>query len=190
MGITHSSMLWEANHENSRSTFSLVSFLLQYPDRKWFMWRELREEASEITHSEIQRYLLEFIQRISNQSLDELAEEYVQTFDFSSKTNLYITYSSLGEEKERGTILVELKQIYQNAGFEVKTDELSDYLPLVLEFLSVAPNQLISEMLTKAYPSISKLAEELKQIESDYALLLEACILAAKPYLEGKGEGV
>ena len=41
-----------------------------------------------------------------------------------------------GESRDRGEAMVELKRLYEHAGFELSTRELPDYLPVVLEYLS------------------------------------------------------
>lgn len=71
-----------------------------------------------------------------NRSLQEQQEFYVETFDFNHKATLYMTYSKCEDDKERGKLLVQLKMLYASAGLELIENELSDFLPLMLEFLA------------------------------------------------------
>ncbi|MGW6130949.1 nitrate reductase molybdenum cofactor assembly chaperone [Cellulomonas sp. NPDC055163] len=65
-----------------------------------------------------------------------LAAEYVTTFDLARRRSPYLTYYAYGDTRKRGVALVELKQAYRAAGFELSTDELPDHLAVVLEFAS------------------------------------------------------
>ena len=49
------------------------------------------------------------------------------------KAPLYMTYNKFDTQKERGQMLAKLKVLYEMFGLEM-VDELSDYLPLMLQF--------------------------------------------------------
>ncbi|MDR0267405.1 nitrate reductase molybdenum cofactor assembly chaperone [Paenibacillus sp.] len=71
-------------------------------------------------------------------SMEQIEEMYVQTFDFQKKSTLYMTYYKFEEGRERGQMLARLKETYQMFGLEITSSELSDYLPLMCEFLYAA----------------------------------------------------
>lgn len=71
-------------------------------------------------------------------SLDELQELYVHTFDFHKNATLYMTYFKFEDAKERGQMLAKLKVMYEMFGLNMPDSELSDYLPLICEFLYAA----------------------------------------------------
>ncbi|MUK88004.1 nitrate reductase molybdenum cofactor assembly chaperone [Ornithinibacillus sp. L9] len=84
-------------------------------------------------------------------SQKEIQELYVNTFDLKTKTGLYLTAHELGDSSRRGAALIRLQNIIKQAGFEIENKELGDYIPMLLEFLSVAPpskdkERLISRM--------------------------------------------
>jgi nitrate reductase molybdenum cofactor assembly chaperone NarJ/NarW len=54
-------------------------------------------------------------------------------------------------------------------------EELSDYLPLVLEVVSVAPLQISVNLFASFKEPIEKLKHELEQVGSPYSQLIEAC---------------
>lgn len=49
-----------------------------------------------------------------------------------------MTYNKFDTQKERGQLLAKLKVLYEMFGLKMVDQELSDFLPLMLEFLSVA----------------------------------------------------
>ncbi|MCC2685506.1 MAG: nitrate reductase, partial [Paenibacillaceae bacterium] len=51
---------------------------------------------------------------------------------------LYLTAHELGDSRKRGVELIELQNLIQNAGYLYRADEISDYIPLLYEFLAVA----------------------------------------------------
>lgn len=71
-------------------------------------------------------------------SMEQIEEMYVQTFDFQKKSTLYMTFYKFEDSKERGQMLARLKETYQLFGLEIASSELSDYLPLMCEFLYAA----------------------------------------------------
>jgi nitrate reductase delta subunit len=159
-----------------REAFQLMSYLLQYPEKEWLQWRELVEETEQFEELSLRNPLLSFLKGIGKVSLDDLTQQYVQQFDFNPKCSLYLTYLKAGEKRERGQILVELKGLYKEHGLVMTDQELSDYLPLVLEFVSVAPLQISVNLFASFKEPIEKLKKELEQVGSPYSQLIEACL--------------
>ncbi|SHF54886.1 nitrate reductase molybdenum cofactor assembly chaperone [Ornithinibacillus halophilus] len=79
----------------------------------------------------------------------EIQELYVSTFDLRAKTGLYLTAHELGDSTKRGAALIRLQNIIKQAGYEREDKELVDYIPLLLEFLAVAPPTEDKERLEK-----------------------------------------
>lgn len=77
--------------------------------------------------------LLRVADHLGSAPLPELAADYVATFDLRRRCSLYLTYYAYGDTRRRGVALVEVKQAYQSAGFELAGDELPDHLAVVLE---------------------------------------------------------
>ncbi len=70
--------------------------------------------------------------------LDKIQEQYIETFDFQKKATLYMTYAKFEDSKERGQMLARLKVLYEMYGLNMDQAELSDYLPLMCEFIFAA----------------------------------------------------
>lgn len=166
--------------EDIRYTFRFISYLLQYPAKHWLQINELMEEKETIVSSEMKEFIYHFLTEISEMSLDDLEEHYVQLFDFNKDCTLSLSYLKAGEQKERGQILVELKTLYREYGYEMVEEELSDFLPVVLEFASVAPLEITMNLLTSLHEPIEKLRGELAKANSPYQYLITACQYAVR----------
>ncbi len=154
----------------------LISLLMQYPDEEIYSL-EWKSDLKDIEIPELYENLIMFEEYLHNNSLNKLQENYVQTFDFNDKTNLYLTYSKLGDEKERGQVLVELKEIYKFAGFELESYELPDYLPLLLEFVSHADGKIRRDLLSRFRNPIEQIQLMLAEQNSPYATLLKGLLI-------------
>ncbi|NOY76890.1 MAG: nitrate reductase molybdenum cofactor assembly chaperone [Calditrichaeota bacterium] len=159
-----------------REFFKLMSVLLHYPDEtvRALDWQAV---AAELDNSEWAEALDAFGSYFRQTPLETLQENYVRTFDFNDQTTLYLTYSKLGDEKERGQALAELKQIYSDAGLTLSSTELPDYLPLVLEFVSQADAEIGIDLLRRFREPIARTQQALAAGESPYALLLEGLLI-------------
>ncbi len=154
----------------------LISLLLLYPDEEIqsFDWLS---GISGIDEPELTDCLNRFGKYFYQTPLVQLQENYVHTFDFNDKNNLYLTYSKLGDEKERGKVLAELKYIYEFAGFELSSAELPDYLPLLLEFVSHAGQKVRTDLLHRFRGAIEYTQQMLVENESPYADLLKGLLI-------------
>ena len=81
--------------------------------------------------------LLDLSAHLTSRPLADLQAEYVATFDLDRRRSLYLTYFAYGDTRKRGVALVEFKQAYRAAGFELAAEELPDHLGVVLEFAAV-----------------------------------------------------
>jgi nitrate reductase molybdenum cofactor assembly chaperone NarJ/NarW len=70
--------------------------------------------------------------------LGAVQTHYVDVFDLSRKHSLYLSYWTDGDTRRRGEVLAAFKQRYRRSEFLVDTrGELSDYLPMVLEYAAI-----------------------------------------------------
>ena len=83
--------------------------------------------------------LRELVAELTGGDAMDLEERYVGLFDRGRLTSLNLFEHVHGESRERGPAMVDLKQLYQRAGLRMTTRELPDYLPALLEFLSLRP---------------------------------------------------
>lgn len=116
-----------------KKSFGFFSNQLTYPEKLDFHPKAFESAFDEKhpAYDSIQQYW----DNMYEISLDDIQEVYTETFDFEKKTTLYMTYNKLTEQKERGQMLARLKVLYEMFGLEMPKSELSDFLPLMLEFL-------------------------------------------------------
>lgn len=162
-----------------RQVLCLIARLLEYPDAAW--WQALpafRDAVRRLSNRGVAAHLDRFLDQAEIWGSDALCDHCVQTFDFGRATNLYLTYGQYGEQRERGRALLALKERYERAGFAMCQGELPDYLPLVLEFASCAPDQAAEEVLVTFQPAIARIHSGLREIDSPYACVLRALRMA------------
>ena len=161
---------------NTKELFKLISLLLQYPDGD-ICQIDISDEITDVKDKQIRKNLLAFEEYFKNTSQAQLQEQYVETFDFNDETNLFLTYSKLKDEKERGQVLVELKNMYAKEGLYLDDEELPDYLPLFLEFISVANDEAALDLLHRFKGMIEHMHKKLLEDKSPYAYLMKALLL-------------
>ena len=119
----------------------LLSVLLAYPDEELIAaLPELREASAPLPRDE-RRALEPVLDALATTPLPELRRAYVETFDFDRRCGLHLTYHTHGDRRQRGLELVRLKRRYAEAGLPFEGSELPDYLPVMLEFASLRPEE-------------------------------------------------
>jgi nitrate reductase delta subunit len=151
-----------------REQLKLLSLLLQYPSDELL---GARTELAAAGHGGPVRRFLDWWAR---QRARELQHSYVETFDFTRRNSLYMTYHVHGDRRQRGVALLRLKQRYAAAGLELLDGELPDYLPVMLEFAALAPSDVGLAALVEVRDAIELLRASLHEAGSPYALLLDA----------------
>ncbi len=129
--------------KQKQAALRAASRLLDYPDESFHqeaLWLEegIHETFSSDTDKN-KATLLEALNALKSIPLKELQELYVETFDYKDTTGLYLTAHELGDSRKRGTALIELQNMVKSYGYETTSGELSDYIPMLLELLSVMP---------------------------------------------------
>ncbi|GIP44425.1 putative nitrate reductase molybdenum cofactor assembly chaperone NarJ [Paenibacillus sp. J45TS6] len=167
-----------------RSSWMLFSQLLQYPDATWqetsddmyVDWCHLIQEENEEVRDTLQTLAGECIASFAGMDAEAITSAYVKTFDFNKKSNLYLTYGQLGEDRERGPALLRLKQLYEEEDMIMDTDELPDFLPLVLEYVAVAEMDRGIGLLVSFRKALEQLQSALDKQNSPYRYVMEAIL--------------
>jgi nitrate reductase delta subunit len=158
--------------DEDRTLCKVLSFLLDYPAPESLpAIAELH--ADRFVDWKSRRIVQEFVDYLSNTPLIRRQEIYTATFDLDPSTSLNLTYHRWGDSKERASALVRLVHLYAQGGYEIADGELPDYLPLVLEFLSVGPPGSAREIMAEYHPQVSIIASRLAETSSPYAALVE-----------------
>jgi len=165
-------------------TYKILSLLLSYPTEELqeFLPEAMRELAMEKLLDE--EHLAEtgqFAAHFGQYDLIDWQAEYVQMFDTGRSVSLYLFEHLKGDSKDRGQAMVDLIDEYRKRGMELTSDELPDYLPVMLEFLSTLEPDEASGMLSGTVNVISLIHQRLAAKENIYRHLTGAVIsLSAK----------
>lgn len=172
------------------SALSLMSAALSYPDDDLVdERREIAAEARALPPSPARDALVGFLAWWAAEPPDALRRRYVETFDFSRRSGLDLTYYTHGDRRQRGLALLELRRRYEAAGLEADGPELPDHLPVVLEFAALDPGG--AEILDGFRPVLEVLRMSLERADSPWAAVLDAlCALLAPLGEEGRAEVV
>ena len=156
--------------------YKILSVLLTYPDQEFLAHLdEIEEIVTQLeTTPEDQEALLGFLRIWRGQSLLALQEDYVQTFDLTPDNTLHLTHHLFEEQdRNRGPSLIHLSEFFKSSGYEPVENELPDYLPLLLEYVSTLEDSLSARFfLRELNPAVVAIAENLEKISSPYAPLL------------------
>lgn len=165
----------------SQAVYNLASVLLQYPSGEWKDYlSELYGEAESISNQQIAGDLKKFLDYLAGASYEELCQHYVSIFDFNERCTLYLTYSVFKDNRERGPALVKLRQEFLESGADLESEELPDYLPLILEFAAISEPEKSAKILKLHFRAIERLWLELEALDSPYRFLLSACVACIK----------
>lgn len=175
--------------EDRKRAFQLASLFLQYPCETWYEFDAINVEVSLFENIELRRSFQNFVDYLKTKQLSEVCSEYVQTFDFNDKTTLYISYSYLGEQLERGEALVQLKELYRNGDLEMTSRELPDFLPIVLEYASIVNEEKANQIFKIYKKSIANLELELESANSPYRNIVSACTTVINGFSDDEAVG-
>jgi nitrate reductase delta subunit len=120
---------------------------------------------------------------LGSDDIYDLQERYIQLFDRTRSLSLHLFEHVHGESRDRGQAMVDLKAVYEAAGFEIEGTELPDFVPLFLEYGSVLPDAEARLLLAEPAHVLAALGERLRKRNSPYAAVFEALVglAAAQP---------
>lgn len=162
--------------------FKAFSALLSYPTE------EMRQALPEITEvirasplvaPREREGLLELIAEIGRGDILSAEERYVDLFDRGRALSLHLFEHVHGDSRDRGEAMVELKRLYAAAGLELSARELPDYLPVVLEYLSLRDVTEARELLADCAHVLASIARSLLARQSRYAAVPQALLVIA-----------
>ena len=106
----------------------------------------------------------------------ELEADYVEVFDRGRATSLHLFEHVHGDSRDRGPAMIDLAQTYEKAGLFLGPDEMPDYLPVVLEFVSTQPPKEARAFLSEMAHIFNAIFNALQQRNSPYASVLGALL--------------
>lgn len=119
-----------------KQAFGFFANQLTYPEKINFHPSVL-EESIDSSHPSYESIKI-YWDLMHEYSFDEIQEMYTYTFDFQKETTLFMTFVKFEDAKDRGQMLAKLKVLYEMFGLNMPDGELSDFLPLMCEFIYAA----------------------------------------------------
>jgi len=153
-------------------TFKLLGLLLTYPKEQLQevvgSFTSVFADEGMLSNKQI-KSLQPLLEDYANNDLIKLQEGYVNTFDRSRNHSLYLFEHIHGESRDRGAAMVDMKDMYAAKGLDISSNELPDYLPLFLEYLSWCELDEALELLADGIDVIATIGAHLKKDKSIYA---------------------
>ena len=165
--------------EKLRKSFALLSQAIDFPDADT---QKLTGEAQVYFPDSPEKIeLISILQSFATTDLQDLKEDYTRLFELNRRLTLYTTYYKFEDSRERGTVLSKLKMLYEMFGVSLDMAEMTDYLPTMLEFLSLGQ--------WSDGPVIDARIEDLQLLfsvleDGTYELLRQGQEFANEPYLK------
>ena len=174
----------------NRTTFFWAAHLLRYPDAEWQNLAQGTEypELPQLQGSEPPLWASQLMQYAACTPLLDMQCDFVDTFDHSTGACLYLTTHAYGDSPLQGRALAALSELYRDAGYMFLGKEMPDYLPVMLEFLAVAPPWAAACLCEKFAPAAQKISQHVAARQSPWAGLfaavaeaMQACLPADQP---------
>jgi nitrate reductase delta subunit len=164
------------------ATYKVLSAMLSYPTRA------LQEAARDLIVALNVEQLLPagnraavgaLVRDVGKEDLLEAQAHYVDLFDRTRSLSLHLFEHVHGESRDRGQAMVSLRDRYRAAGLDIAANELPDYIPLFLEFLSRQRPDDAKAMLAEPAHIFAALGERLNKRGSAYAAVFDALVALA-----------
>ncbi|WP_137934702.1 MULTISPECIES: nitrate reductase molybdenum cofactor assembly chaperone [Mesorhizobium] len=163
----------------SNRTFRALSALLAYPSED--LSPAIPEiisaiEAEGLISDEAREQLRPLLTDLATLDLYDLQERYVELFDKTRRHSLHLFEHIHGESRDRGQAMVDLVEHYRRGGLLIAANELPDFIPLFLEFLSARPLDEARGLLKETAHIFSLLEERLAKRNGGYAAVFAAAL--------------
>jgi nitrate reductase delta subunit len=171
-------------------TYKALAALLAYPTAELLA---ALSEIGSVVESEAKlgrrerRALRALLAELAASDLLDAQERYVGLFDRGRTTSLHLFEHVHGESRDRGQAMVDLAATYAQAGLTLAANELPDYLPVLLEFLSLQPQPVARDMLEDCAHIVRAIGDALAKRDSAYAAVFAAVLSLAGQ--RGRGAG-
>lgn len=160
-------------------TLKLLAALLSYPSAELVaalpeIARRVGEDRS--LRRGTQDALAGLLAELKREDLLDLQERYVAQFDTGRSTSLHLFEHVHGDSRDRGQAMVDLNALYRRSGFVLAVNELPDFLPALLEYLSNRPAEEVHELLQDCVHILRAVGERLLSGGSPYAAVFAALL--------------
>ena len=162
---------------NERKALVRISRLLDYPGEEFFAdIPEMRADILANLEGREAAELAAFLDALEAAGPKAAQEAYVRVFDHDPQASLYLAWHRYGNDRGQGRAMAALNGLYRAAGFEPVPGVLPDYLPRVLEFLSVCEDWAAEALLDGFGPELAELEKRLFALDCAQAPLVRLAL--------------
>ena len=165
---------------------SVISRLIDYPDEQILANEQAMINVIEESglDASLEERLINFIESNLAKDLMDWQSEYDGLFERGRSLGLWLFEHVHGESRDRGQAMVDLVNVYREAGLEISQHELPDYIPLFLEFLATQGEDNAVQWLKDVEHVLGLLLCRLEKRGSDYEVLFESLLTIADSQVE------
>lgn len=163
-----------ATDRRHAAAWQVQSLLVSYPDEALVERAGMLREVSERLPGKLGEPLVRFLDHVARTPPNELAADYVATFDQRKRCCLFLTYYAYGDTRKRGVALLRLKQAYMAAGLNIVEDELPDHLAVLLEFAATGDAEQGRRLLIEHRAGLELLRLALHDAGSPWGYVLDS----------------
>lgn len=159
--------------------YRALAVLLDYPSEGLQANVAQVATALEVLGAANLRALRPLLTDLAERDLLDLQERYVETFDRGRRTSLNLFEHVHGDSRDRGQAMVDLLAMYREVGIDLTTEQLPDYLPAFLEYLSLLDEAAARERLGDIAHILQAIAAALARRASPYAAVFDVLLALA-----------
>ena len=159
-----------------RTAHMLIAAWLTYPEERFDPALAAYDEVRDALPAGIRVHLAAFVDWAVTRPRREVCEHYVEVFDQRRRTALYLSYYVAGDTRLRGSAILGFKDFLGALGYENGTDELDDYLPVILELSATSGDPLVVQLLAAHRDGLEVMRAALHAAHSPYAHLLDGLV--------------
>ena len=159
--------------------FKVISALMDYPQEGVAQHQDELKNiilAEPTLSEECKGAMTDFLQSQCALHILDWQSDYDALFERGRNLSLLLFEHVHGESRDRGQAMVDLIDQYKEAGLALDKNELPDYIPLFLEFLSTQDQAGAKAWLMDISHILAVLATRLEERDSGYASLFNALL--------------
>jgi nitrate reductase delta subunit len=155
--------------------YRALAALLDYPSERLLV--NLSDVATALSSlGSSARAVAPLLAHLREGDLLDLQESYIETFDRGRRASLNLFEHVHGDSRDRGQAMVDLLAMYRAAGIELDTDQLPDYLPAFLEYLSLLDDDGAHEQLADIAHILQSIHAALARRSSVYTAVFDVLL--------------
>lgn len=150
-----------------------LAALVDYPDGEFLARLAECRAVARAALPDAAALLDAFAVAVAPLPLTRVQEMYIDAFDLDPACALDLGWHLHGERRERGELLLALRQQLADAGI-VETTQLPDHLTHVLRLLARQPADAREALASACADSLDRIRAALRERQSPFALLIDA----------------